>query len=182
VTHDEAVGLLDEAVRGSSGAWADLGCGSGTFTRALWELLDQPARIMAVDSDPDGIYDVRVWADEAAANVVAIQADFTVPFDPDDLGGRLDGILLANSLHFVADAEPVLARLVATLRPDGRVVVVEYDQRPASEWVPHPVSPARLSALARASGLSEPVISATRPSEYGGELYVARMDVARGLS
>ena len=167
--------VLADAVRGDSGAWADLGCGTGTFTRALWELLARPARIMAVDRDAEDIYEVRVWADESRANVVAIHADFTVPFDPAELGGRLDGILLANSLHFVEDAEGVMTRLVAALRPGGSVVVVEYDKRPASEWVPYPVPPARLAAIARASGLSEPEVTARRPSEYGGEIYVARM-------
>lgn len=171
--HADAVALLENAVRGCSGSWADLGCGSGTFTAALWELLAQPARIMAVDSDSDAIDDVRAWADETSAHVVALQADFTVPFDPAELGGRLDGILLANSLHFVARPEAVLTRLVSTLRPGGRVVVVEYDNRPASRWVPYPVSPARLAEIAVASGLTRPVITATRPSEYGGELYVA---------
>ncbi len=173
MTHEEAVVLLEDAVRGRMGSWADLGCGSGTFTQALWELLEQPARIMAVDSDSDAIYDVRVWADEESANVVAIQADFTVPFDPQELGGRLDGVLLANSLHFVAEQEAVLTRLVSALRSGGRVVVVEYHRRPASRWVPYPVSPERLVALASACGLTRPTITATRPSEYGGELYVA---------
>lgn len=180
MTHDEAVALLEDAVRGCSGAWADLGCGTGTFTRALWHGLAKPARIMAVDRDPEALYGVRVWADEARADVVAIQADFTVPFDPDELGGRLDGILLANALHFVEEQEPVMARLASTLRPGGRVVVVEYDHRPANRWVPWPVAPARLGVIARASGLPEPVVTARRPSEYGGDLYVAVMTAADG--
>jgi len=176
MTHDEAVGLLADAVRGCSGSWADLGCGSGTFTRALWHLLDRPARILAVDRDRDSIEDVGAWAEESAASVVPIQADFTVPFDPEDLGGRLDGILLANALHFVAEQEPVLRRLASVLRPGGRMVVVEYDHRPASQWVPHPVSPARLAQLASASGLTQPLVTATRDSDYGGEIYVTRME------
>ncbi|MGH7674960.1 MAG: hypothetical protein ACREMV_06785, partial [Gemmatimonadales bacterium] len=44
----------------------------------------------------------------------------------------LDGILLANALHFVRNPDVVLARLAARVRPDGRVVVVEYDGRPAN--------------------------------------------------
>lgn len=176
MTHEDAVALLQDAVSGASGSWADLGCGSGTFTRALWALLGKPARILAVDHERESIEDVSAWVDESGADVVAVQADFTAQFDPADIGGLLDGILLANALHFVADQEAVLTRLVAGVRPGGRVVVVEYDRRPASGWVPYPVSPARLAELAVASGLSRPVLSASRASEYGGEIYVTRMD------
>ncbi|MGH9259676.1 MAG: hypothetical protein ACRD08_07240, partial [Acidimicrobiales bacterium] len=85
----------------------------------------------------------------------------------------LDGILLANALHFVRNPDVVLARLAARVRPDGRVVVVEYDGRPANRWVPHPIPMAGLPALAGAAGLANPTITATRPSAFGGILYVA---------
>ena len=86
-------------------------------------------------------------------------------------GAPLDGILLANALHFVRDAERVLSGLVKQLRPGGRVIVVEYDRREASQWVPYPIPASRWLQLAESAGLTDPTITATRPSAYAGILY-----------
>jgi len=103
-----------------------------------------------------------------------VAADFTGPFELPGLPApQLDGILLANALHFVADGEAVLRRLAHWVRPGGRVVVIEYDRRARSRWVPYPISPERLAVLAASAGLSAPAVTATRPSAFGGTLYVA---------
>ena len=104
-------------------------------------------------------------------------ADFTRPLELPGLdGGELDGLLLANALHFMPDAGAVLGRLVTRLRPGGRVVLIEYDGRSANPWVPYPLPVAELPALAAAAGLSPPVVTQTRPSAFGGTLYVAVME------
>lgn len=173
--HDDAVALIREAVNGRSGTWADLGAGSGIFTLALADLLGEGSVIYAVDHDRASLEALKSLENNAK-NIVPVYADFTQPFEIGSARGRLDGMLLANSLHFVQDAEEALTRLVSTLRPGGRVVIVEYDRRKASRWVPYPISRQRLPALARAAGLSEPIVTATRPSEYQGILYVASAD------
>src|SRR5690606_8674477 len=78
----------------------------------------------------------------------------------------LDGILLANALHFVRDAGAALARLVRLIRPGGRVVLVEYDQPAAKPWVPYPSPVVDLDALARAAGLERCPVPALRPAVY----------------
>jgi len=174
----DAVDLIEGAVGPRGGVWADIGAGSGTFTRALVELLGPTSTILAVDRDPAAIAALAQWAKAKAPNVLPLEADFT---HVRDIRGKdqtpFDGILLANALHFVSDAEGVLARLVASVRPGGRVVFVEYDQRVASRWVPYPISRERLASLAAAVCLSEPLVTATRPSEYQGILYAARCEV-----
>ena len=170
----EAVELIRGAIPRGGGTWADLGSGDGTFTRALVELLGPGSRIYAVDRNATAIAALRRWVAKGESRVIPVVADFTLPFDlpgPDKM--TLDGMLLANALHFVAEAESVLARLAARLRPGGRVVIVEYDRRPASRWVPYPVPAERLPALAAAAGLSTLVIKAKRASAFGGNLYVA---------
>ena len=180
----EAVALIAGAVPRRAGTWADLGAGDGTFTRALVELLGQSSRIFAVDRDARALATLERWAKKNAANVTPVVGDFTTAFDLPGLGETLlDGILFANALHFVRDAEDVLARLAARVRPGGRVVFVEYDRRAASRWVPNPIPADRLPALAATAGLSTPVITATRPSAFGGNLYVAAADrVAKGAN
>jgi SAM-dependent methyltransferase len=170
----DAVRLLAGAVPRAVGTWADLGAGTGTFTRALVELLGSQARIYAVDRDARAVATLDRWARKAAPNVIPVLADFTGAFDLPGLPApQLDGVLLANALHFLRDGDGVLRRLADWVRPGGRVVVVEYDRRAASRWVPYPIPPARLAELAACAGLSAPVVTATRPSAFGGALYVA---------
>ena len=179
----DARALIATAVPGPGGIWADLGAGEGTFTRALAELLGPSGRIYAVDRDPGALVALRRET-ATMRNVIPFVADFSSLFELPGLGSTpLDGMLLANSLHFIAGANMVLARLVERLRPGGRAVFVEYDRPDPNRWVPYPIPPARLSDLAFHTGLSTPTIVATRSSTYGGDVYVAwaeRLAVQRG--
>ena len=176
MNRSEAVELIAGAIPGPGGTWADLGAGDGTFTRALAELLGPEGRVYAVDHDVAAVAAVERWAAKTPAHVIAVTADFTRPFDLPGLVEPLDGMLLANVLHFVHEADIVLARLAERLRPGGRVVIIEYDRRATSRWVPYPIPSARLPELAVSAGLSPPILVATRPSAYGGDLYVATAD------
>jgi SAM-dependent methyltransferase len=174
---DEAVALLRGAVPPSPGVWADIGAGDGTFTRALVALLGPTSRLYAVDRDASAVAALTQWAARDAPNVIVLQADFTRPLTfPNLHPSVLDGMLLANALHFVRNPSAVLACLVTHLRPGGRVVLIEYDRRRASPWVPYPIPSSRLPALGAASDLTTPVVTATRPSLFGGTLYVAVAD------
>ena len=53
------------------------------------------------------------------------------------------------------------------------MVFVEYDRQRASQWVPYPIDADRLPEICSAANLSAPVRTATRPSDYGGDMYVA---------
>jgi SAM-dependent methyltransferase len=169
--HRDAVALLEGAVPHRPGIWADLGSGDGTFTRALAELLGSGSRIYAVDRDASAL--ASLARQKVGVEVIPVTADFTGPFELPGLEGKLlDGILLANALHFVSDPGPVLGGLASRVRPGGRVVLVEYDNRAASRWVPFPVPSAQWAALAEMTGLTAPVIIASRRSAFGGVLYV----------
>lgn len=172
--HEDAVSLIKDAVAGQGGVWADLGAGGGTFTRALVALLSEGSRVYAVDRHAGAVSDLARWAEAEAPSVTAIEGDFTGELDLPVT--ELDGILLANALHFAKDSAAVLARLAKLLRPGGRVVLVEYDRRAASRWVPYPISIAQLYGLASAAELSKPRVVESRPSEYGGIIYAAMMD------
>ena len=168
----DAVSLIRDAVGRETGVWADLGAGSGTFTRALAETLGGGSVIYAVDSDASALASLTSWRGEN--RVVPVRADFTAAFELPELGDALlDGILLANALHFVRDGIGVLQRLVERVRAGGRVVIVEYDRRAASQWVPYPIPMSRWPELATSAGLSDATVVATRPSMYSGALYAA---------
>ena len=172
----DAIELIRDAVGGRGGVWADLGAGTGTFTRALSAVLGAGSTVFAVDDDARAVRALRELSSSPSddARVIAVNADFTEPLAlPGLVRGRaqLDGILLANALHFVRDPERVLSRLVEHLRPGGRAIVVEYDRRKASQWVPFPLPASRWPRLAESAGLAGPTITATRPSSYSGILY-----------
>ena len=172
----DAIEMIRDAVGVSAGVWADLGAGTGTFTRALTEVLGAGSTVYAVDGNARAVRALRQLSSSSSGRVLvtAVNADFTRPLElPGLVGARaqLDGILLANALHFVRDAEGVLSGLVKQLRPGGRVIVVEYDRREASQWVPYPIPASRWPQLAESAGLTEPTITATRPSSYSGILY-----------
>jgi trans-aconitate methyltransferase len=167
VNERDARGFIEAAVGDSGGVWADIGAGTGVFTRALRSLLHPGSRIYAIDNDPMAIAALGRIGDD----VIAIHADFSKPFAFPE--APIDGLLFANALHFVPDAATVLRRLVEQLKPAGRVVIVEYDRRAASPWVPYPLRSDRWPDLAAASGLAHPAVTARRKSEYAGELYAA---------
>ena len=173
----EAAALIASAVQVGGGTWADIGAGNGTFTRALAELLGPDSRIYAIDEDARALRTLELWAARAKANVIPVVADFTGPFELPDVDERgLDGMLAANALHFVQNPAGVLTRLAERVRPGGRVVVIEYDRRRASRWVRYPIDSGRLPEIAAHAGLTAPTFTATRPSLYGGAIYVAAMD------
>ncbi|HSQ31794.1 MAG TPA: methyltransferase domain-containing protein [Gemmatimonadaceae bacterium] len=169
---DDAIALIRDAVGTDSGVWADLGAGAGTFTRALAQTLGAGSTIYAVDADATAVAALHAWAKTSAMRVIPVRADFTRPLDLPGLGdGPLDGVLLANALHFVRDAESALTRLVQRLRVGGRIVVVEYDRRAPSRWVPYPIDVSYWPRLAAAAGLAGAAVTATIPSAYSGVLY-----------
>ena len=169
----DAIELLHDAVGTGGGDWADLGAGTGTFTLALAQTLGPGSTVYAVDDDAGAVRALRELAASSEAHIVPVKADFTLPLEPTALGSvPLDGILFANSLHFMRDATGVLSRLAKLVRRNGRVVVVEYDRRGASQWVPHPIPATQWPALAGAAGLVEATITARRPSLYSGSFYV----------
>ena len=173
MTSDEAVDLLRDAVTTPGGTWADLGAGGGTFTLALATLLGPNGTVYAVDRDASSLRDIAQSGPRArsGANVSTIVGDFTEPIEL----SNLDGVVIANALHYVRypDQPRVLAQIASMLVHGAPLVIVEYDRENANKWVPYPISIATLGQLARDAGLAEPVILGKRPSQYGGDLYVA---------
>ena len=167
----ELVDLIRGGVDPAAGPrWADLGAGTGNFTAALAELLGAGAEIVAVDRDGGALRALEAaLADLPGLTLETRATDFTQPLDLSDL----DGVLMANSLHFVRDKEPVLAAVQEMLRPGGALLVVEYDADRGNPWVPHPFSFATWNQMAAAAGFTGTRLLAVRPSRHLGAMYAA---------
>lgn len=106
---------------------------------------------------------------DIAVRRLPVQADFTQPLPLP----TLDGLVLANALHFVRPLSRVLTQLAQHLRPGGRLLVVEYDLALPRPWVPFPISADAFPALVAAAGLVTPRIVGTRRSPRSGSVLYA---------
>ncbi|HEY4111242.1 class I SAM-dependent methyltransferase [Puia sp.] len=180
MTHRDAVSLLDHsALRGFTRMpmplpghpplhWADLGCGAGTFTVALADYLPAGSTIDAIDLTPG----IKKQTTPAGIHIQPMAADFTLP---NPALNRLDGILMANSLHYVNDKPAFLKTLHAALKPGGLLALVEYDtDTPVARWVPFPVSFTTATRLLTPPHWQTPQKGNTHPSAFGrSRLYAA---------
>src|SRR5258708_24585898 len=116
--HADLVALIKDGVTQRGGRWADLGSGEGAFTLALADLLGPGSHITAVDRDAAALR----YLDRNRFPGVEIETqvgDFTRPLAL----SNLDGVVMANSLHFVKDKAPVPQSGRKMLRPGGPTVV-----------------------------------------------------------
>jgi SAM-dependent methyltransferase len=161
--------LLQPGIPGPGGVWADLGCGDGIFTAALQALIRPGGEIYAVDKDRRALQALqREFAAHYPETTLHPQlADFTGPLELPPL----DGLVMANALHFIRRKTPLLVRLSHLLAPGGRLIVVEYNTARGNYAVPHPLDEAGFLDLARAAGLHEARVISRIPSSFLGEMY-----------
>lgn len=167
MTHLEAMAFFEGCVRPATAVWADLGAGSGTFSLALSACLGDSGTVHAVDKDPAVL---RIEALPGGAKIIGHERDFG---ELDDLP-MLDGVLMANALHFAPDPEGFLSGALSKVKPDGQFVLIEYDREEANPWIPYPVSLARFVRLCASVGLDAPEVVHRRASRYNdSEMYCA---------
>ncbi len=169
--HKDHIFLLQKGIPGPGGVWADLGSGTGAFTLALADLLGPQAEIYSVDKDRGSLLtQSRMFKERFPKHKVLWKvADFTRSLDLP----LLDGVIMANALHFQRTKEPVLQNIHGLLRPGGRIILVEYNADHGNYWVPHPISYNSWEILSRQAGFRETRLLATVPSRFLKEIYAA---------
>jgi ubiquinone/menaquinone biosynthesis C-methylase UbiE len=155
----DAITLIQNAITCAEPQhWTDLGCGDGTFTLALQNILPEGSQITAVDKQTQKL------------PVNFIKADF----EKDDLPlSGLDGILMANSFHYIPDKQKLIKKLEAYFASNPTFLIVEYDTTRANPWVPYPINYQNLQQLFTVLDYTSISKLAEAPSRFGGRIYSA---------
>jgi ubiquinone/menaquinone biosynthesis C-methylase UbiE len=169
--HADHIQLLRDGITGLGGTWADIGAGAGAFTLALADLIGPSGEVHAVDRDARALERNAQATTACFPDVRAshYRADFCQPLELP----ALDGIVMANALHFEADQEAALSHLRSYLKPGGRFLIVEYNISRGNFAVPHPVPFERWQGLAQAAGFEHTALLFRRPSRTLREIYSA---------
>lgn len=153
-------------------SWCDLGCGRGTFTIALAALLPSGSTVHAVDLNERALRTLP--AEHHGVSIRKVLQDFT-----STSGFRLpavNGILMANSLHFIKEQRLFLERLRSVT---GRFLIVEYENEKVNPWSPYPVSFERLRMLMSGLRMGRVERLAALRSRFGRTLYSALAEERR---
>ncbi len=146
--------------------WADLGCGEGTFTELLTGILPFESEIFALDKSSQKL-------NSTMGNNVTVQFQ-KVDFEKQEIDlTNLDGILMANSFHYIHDKEKLIRKLEAGFSNKKQFLIVEYDTNNANPWVPFPINFEKLKELFYKLGYGFVEKLNARKSAYGGEMYIA---------
>jgi cyclopropane fatty-acyl-phospholipid synthase-like methyltransferase len=100
---------------------ADIGAGTGYFTSRLAKV--PGVKVLAADIEPKMVeYLARRAAAEKASNVTAVLAGATSPNLPEPV----DVILVVDTYHHLPDRPAYFRALRASLRPGGRIAIVDF--------------------------------------------------------
>ncbi len=169
--HHDHENLLRNGITKAGGVWADFGSGRGAFTLALAELVGPTGEIYSIDKDRGALRQQEKSMTARFPDVAAhyIKADFTKSLELP----ALDGLVIANALHYLHHKDKTIQLLKGYLRLGGRFLVVEYNTDRGNTWVPHPFSYDSWRSLASRNGFTHTELLFTVPSRFLGQIYSA---------
>ncbi|MCA9636154.1 MAG: methyltransferase domain-containing protein [Myxococcales bacterium] len=127
------LGLADDAVV------ADLGAGTGTFAVRLARAVPR-GKVLANDVEASMVeYLGQRARDEGLANLVAVQGSADDPSLPEDI----DLAFMCDVFHHIEDVPGFFGKVHARLRPDGRLVIVDF-KKDAPDDAPGPPAAMRV--------------------------------------
>lgn len=187
--------MLRPGISAPGGVWADFGSGTGAFTLSLQDIVGAEAEIFSIDKDHSALQEqgrefkrrFEASRDEnphlhfIQSDLMRLKAQQDVP--------PLDGIIMANVLHYFPDASraphlmpklrdlptkvQVLNHVRTFLKPNGSLILIEYNVDVGNMWVPYPLSFPTYQQLAPRAGFATPRLLATIPSRFLNEFYSA---------
>ncbi len=109
---------------------ADVGAGTGYFTTRLARRVGPSGKVYAEDVEPEMLD--RLRANVAQAQLPNVEIVPGTETDPKLPNGRLDLVLLVDVYHELAEPQQMLRNIRRFLKPDGRLVLIEYRKEDAT--------------------------------------------------
>ncbi len=107
---------------------ADIGSGSGLFTRPLAKKIGPSGRVYAVDIDPKLLDHVaKTSAAAGLANVTTVLGEFADPKIPE----KVDLLTIIDTLHHIERPQDYVKGLRKYLRRNGRIAIIDFTKWPA---------------------------------------------------
>jgi ubiquinone/menaquinone biosynthesis C-methylase UbiE len=104
---------------------ADVGAGDGWFTFYLAERVGSSGRVIAEDIDARALEAVRRRCAQQKVSNVSVLVGATE--DPQLPAGGVDLALMVNVLSALGNARTFLVNLAKGLKPEGRLVIIDWD-------------------------------------------------------
>jgi ubiquinone/menaquinone biosynthesis C-methylase UbiE len=104
---------------------ADVGCGNGFYTFKLAELVGEEGRVFAVDIQPEMLAMLEKEA-ERRGGLGTVETILSTPADPLLPEQSVDLAFLVDVYHELSHPVEMLAALRRSLKPGGRIVIVEF--------------------------------------------------------
>ena len=108
---------------------ADVGAGVGYFTWRLARRVGPRGKVIAVEIQQKMLD--RIAEDLRKREITNVELALGDEHQPRLPEGRLDLVLLANAYHEFSEPEAMMGAIRRSLKPDGRVVVLEYRKEDA---------------------------------------------------
>jgi len=103
---------------------ADVGAGVGYFTWRLAERVGPSGKVYANDIQPEMLDLLR--KNIQARHLTNVETVLGTEEDPKLPAGRMDLVLLVDVYHEFSQPQKMLGKIREALKPDGRLVLVEY--------------------------------------------------------
>ena len=146
---------------------ADIGAGSGYFTLRLAQAVGPQGMVYAVDTQSGMLHHLRQrLREEGINNVRTMQVP---PHDPLLVDGSIDVVFVCNTYHHIEDREVYLRKIRRTLKPDGRIIIVEFNKEGDIPVGPSPqmrLSKDSVRKELQAAGLSVTETPVSLPYQY----------------
>ena len=145
---------------------ADVGSGTGYMSLKLARRVGASGKVYAEDVQPDMLEKVRANAAKSGLkNIETVQGAYTDPKLP---AGQIDLVLLVDVYHEFSEPQKMLRGIRASLKPDGRLVLLEYRKEdPTIPILPeHKMSVAEVKTELEAEGFKLGPVIETLPRQH----------------
>ncbi len=107
---------------------ADIGAGTGLYTLLFADAVGAHGRVYAEDIEPLFLDLINRRAEDSGLeNITAVlgrENDVTLPANSADI------VFIADTYHYFGDREAVMKSVLNALKPEGSLIIVDYDLKP----------------------------------------------------